>query len=88
MVELFSDQVRLLTLIVGCAALWSVESVAPLYIQANRFRRSISMVFSIVNVVERRVLNMLKRTAPRSFRVFGQGTSVRWRRPEAYRGTD
>jgi len=40
MVGLFSDQVRLLTLIVGCAALWSVESVAPLYLQANRFRRS------------------------------------------------
>ena len=40
MVELFSDQVRLLTLIVGCAALWSVESVAPLYLQTNRLRRS------------------------------------------------
>ena len=40
MVELLSDQVRSLTLIVGCAALWSVESFAPLYLQANRFRRS------------------------------------------------
>jgi len=36
----FSDQVRLLALIVSCAALWSVESLAPLYLQANRFRRS------------------------------------------------
>ena len=40
MVGLFSDQERLLTVIVGCAALWSVESLVPLYLQANRLRRS------------------------------------------------
>jgi sterol desaturase/sphingolipid hydroxylase (fatty acid hydroxylase superfamily) len=31
---------RLITLIIGCAVLWSVESLAPLYLQPNRFRRS------------------------------------------------
>jgi len=42
--HLFSDQFRLLALIVGCACLWSVESVSPLYFQYDRFRRAKSNI--------------------------------------------
>jgi sterol desaturase/sphingolipid hydroxylase (fatty acid hydroxylase superfamily) len=52
MVGLFSDQERLLTVIVGCAALWSVESLVPLYLQANRFRRSRpNIVLAVILIV-------------------------------------
>src|SRR6476646_5211755 len=40
MSDLFSDQLRLLLLIVACAILWSVESVTPLFLQEKRFRHS------------------------------------------------
>src|SRR5215470_19666883 len=37
---LFSNQLRLLTLIIGCALLWSIETLVPLYLQRTRFRRA------------------------------------------------
>jgi hypothetical protein len=39
---LLSDQSRLLALIIGCAVLWSIESLLPLYkYETNRLRRAL-----------------------------------------------
>ncbi len=43
---LFSDQSRLLALIIGCAVLWTVESWLPLYrYEPRRWRRALPNVF-------------------------------------------
>lgn len=37
-----SEQTRLLALVMGCAVLWSLESVVPLYVyEKNRLRRAL-----------------------------------------------
>lgn len=44
MQALLSDQVRLLALVAGCALLWSLESIAPLYQYRGRVQHALSNV--------------------------------------------
>jgi hypothetical protein len=45
----FSEQTRLLALVMGCAVLWSLESVVPLYVyDKNRLRRALPNITLIV----------------------------------------
>jgi sterol desaturase/sphingolipid hydroxylase (fatty acid hydroxylase superfamily) len=52
-----SEQTRLLALVVGCAVLWSLESVVPLYVyEKNRLRRvlpniSLTVLLVLTNLV-------------------------------------
>src|SRR5687767_8825824 len=49
---LFSEQTRLLALIMGCAVLWSLESVLPLYVyEKNRLRRALPNIMLTVLLV-------------------------------------
>src|SRR5687768_17099144 len=48
----FSEQTRLLALIMGCAVLWSLESVVPLYVyEKNRLRRALPNITLTVLLV-------------------------------------
>src|SRR6185295_17437995 len=48
----FSEQTRLLALVMGCAVFWSLESVVPLYIyEKNRLRRALPNILLTVLLV-------------------------------------
>lgn len=48
----FSEQTRLLALVMGCAVLWSLESVVPLYVyEKNRLRRALPNISLTVLLV-------------------------------------
>lgn len=48
----FSEQTRLLALVMGCAFLWSLESVVPLYVyEKNRLRRALPNITLTVLLV-------------------------------------
>lgn len=48
----FSEQTRLLALVMGCAVLWSLESVVPLYVfKKNRLRRALPNISLAVLLV-------------------------------------
>jgi sterol desaturase/sphingolipid hydroxylase (fatty acid hydroxylase superfamily) len=48
----FSEQTRLLALVMGCAVLWSLESVVPLYVyEKNRLRRALPNITLTVLLV-------------------------------------
>jgi len=48
----FSEQTRLLALVMGCAVFWSLESVVPLYIyEMNRLRRALPNILLTVLLV-------------------------------------
>lgn len=56
---LLSDQSRLLALIIGCAVLWSVESLLPLYKYDNRLRRALPNIgFAVLLVVTNIALSL------------------------------
>jgi sterol desaturase/sphingolipid hydroxylase (fatty acid hydroxylase superfamily) len=55
-----SDQMRFLVLVLGCALLWSVESIAPLYsLEKDRFRRAIpNIALALILVITNLALSI------------------------------
>jgi len=60
-VELLSDQSRLLTLIIGCAVLWTVETWLPLYrYETRRWRRALpNVVLTLLLVLANLALSFI-----------------------------
>jgi len=62
----FSEQTRLLALVMGCAVLWSLESVVPLYVyEKNRLRRALPNIsLTVLLVLTNLVLSFATVGAP------------------------